>query len=86
MAISASAVVVSSSSDVPMPKKRKVAPDMDDALRLAPQRIMKDMMPILMMMMSMMPVMMSQMTQMAARMPHTFPTSAEDDKEDDECA
>ena len=67
MASSASAVVVSSSSDVPMPKKRKVAPDMDDALRFAPQRIMKDMMPILMMMMSMMPVMMSQVTQMAAR-------------------
>ena len=65
MAVMSSAAAASSTSDVPMPKKRKAAADTTGALRFAPQRFMKNIMP---MMMSMMPVMMGQVTEMAARM------------------
>ncbi len=39
-----------SSSDIPIPKKYKAAADMNDALRFANQRCMKDIAPMLMMM------------------------------------
>ncbi len=47
---SAATAMAPSSSDIPMPKKRMVAAYMNDALRFATQRFMKDMTPMLMMM------------------------------------
>jgi hypothetical protein len=47
---SVAAAMAPSFFDIPMPKKRKVAADMNDAVRFATQRFMKGMTPMLMIM------------------------------------